>query len=454
MAFNTLKEILTKNMKLSKLLLFIFFIFFLILAPYLILKSQGLIFDFKTFSFKKSGAIFLKIKPEPDLIKLDQKIINKKNNWPNALYFLNEGIFISQLKPKKYQLILEKANYYPWQKNFEVKENIVTSFNPLILIEKTINFKEQDLKIDENLNKIYLIDNQIIDKIIKGDQIVYFQENPNIYISFDSKKKIFYLYDLNNNQLVNLNELFKNLKKQDIYKNQKIEEKEENFLFFYPHPFLKNYLIIQTNLAFYNFALNNSKLELLFFNQSSNKAKILNKNIYVFNENNELVNYQFLLNTKTFEKIFLEKPEKIEFNNFNNEFYFLDQKNNLYQLNKNQQLELLQTNVKDFYFSNNNSYILILLKDNKIKIISLIQKKNWDFNFNFQNIKKIKFTPINEYFFASTEKSVYLCELYEGEENNCYLIKEKIKDFDLKENKIFILTEENKILEFEFENLK
>lgn len=442
-------------MKLSKLLFFFFLVFFLLLAPYLILKSQGLIFDFNTLTFKKSGAIFLKIKPEPDLIKLDQKIINKKNNWPNSLYFLNEGIFISQLKPKKYQLIIEKENYYTWYKNLEVEENIVTAFNPLILIEKNLNFKEQDIEIDKNINEIYLIDNQIIEKIIKGNKIVYYQENPNIYISFDEKKKIFYLYYLNNQKLLNLTELFKNLKKQNIYQNQKEkEEKEENFLFFYPHPFLKNYLIIQTDFAFYNFSLNDSKLEILFFNSGLNKAKILTQNIYVFNENNELINYQFLTNSKNFEKIFLENVSKIDFNNFNNKFYFLNQKNELWQLNKNKEIELLERKVKNFYFTNDNSYILILDNENKIKIYDLAQKKNWQLNFNFQNIKKIKFSPINEYFFILDENKIYLCEIYEGEPTNCYLIKNHVKDFELKQNKIFILTKENKILEFEFENLK
>ncbi|MCK4781945.1 hypothetical protein KAS79_03455 [Candidatus Parcubacteria bacterium] len=116
-------------------ILFLFFagLFFLI-APLLILYSQGYRFDIDEKKIVQTGGFFLKVRPTGVEIYIDSKLQKKTN-------FLFQSVLIQNLIPKKYRIEVKKQGYFSWEKTLETKEKQVTEAKNIILIPKNPNFE-------------------------------------------------------------------------------------------------------------------------------------------------------------------------------------------------------------------------------------------------------------------------------------------------------------------------
>jgi hypothetical protein len=137
---------MTQNWR--KIIFFLLVFIFLILAPTILLYSQGIRFDFEKKRFTFTGAIYLRALPRQVEVLLNGKLIKKTD-------LIFGSARIENLIPKKYLIEVKKEGYFPWKKELEVKEKKVTEATGIILFKTKIKFKKVRMKIKdfENLKK-------------------------------------------------------------------------------------------------------------------------------------------------------------------------------------------------------------------------------------------------------------------------------------------------------------
>ncbi len=125
--------------KRTRTILFYICVFlFLLVSPLIILYSQGYRIDFNPPAegkiLTKTGGFFLKIEPKQTEIYINKNLVKKTD-------FFFGSVLIENLLPKKYDVSIKKDGYQDWEKNLEVKENLVTEAKNIVLIPKNLNFQ-------------------------------------------------------------------------------------------------------------------------------------------------------------------------------------------------------------------------------------------------------------------------------------------------------------------------
>jgi hypothetical protein len=147
-----------------RLLYGFFFLLFFLLAPFIILISEGYQIDWQHFRFQKTGVLFLESKPNnADIYLNDQKVKNQTTAR------------LKNLAPAEYLVTLKKEGYFAWTKKLRVypgnttfaqyirlfKENI---FSEKIITEKIkvfspeINRQMAFIAADASVIKLFLFD--------------------------------------------------------------------------------------------------------------------------------------------------------------------------------------------------------------------------------------------------------------------------------------------------------
>jgi hypothetical protein len=116
------------------ILFYFLLVLFVLIAPLVILYSQGYRFDLETKKITQTGAFYFKVLPKSAEVYIGEKLKKKTD-------FLFGTAFIDNLLPKKYAIKIEKDGYYPWQKSLEVQEKTVTEAKNIVLIPKNPNFE-------------------------------------------------------------------------------------------------------------------------------------------------------------------------------------------------------------------------------------------------------------------------------------------------------------------------
>jgi hypothetical protein len=117
------------------------FLFFLI-APLIILYSQGYRIDINSKKIIKTGGFYFKIWPEGAQIFLDGKFQKKTS-------FISNSAYIDNLKPREYKVEVKKEGFHTWRKNLEIKENLVISFNDIFLIPENPKYTTLTQKVED-----------------------------------------------------------------------------------------------------------------------------------------------------------------------------------------------------------------------------------------------------------------------------------------------------------------
>ena len=127
--------------RIRTILFFICVFSFLIIAPSLILYSQGYRLDFEKRKIVKTGAFYFKIIPRGAKVFVDGKLKKKTD-------FFFGSAFIENLFPKKYFVEIQKPEYQSWKKNLEIKEAQVTEAKNIVLIPEKLDLKllEKEVK--------------------------------------------------------------------------------------------------------------------------------------------------------------------------------------------------------------------------------------------------------------------------------------------------------------------
>ncbi len=152
----------------------IFIVFFVVSSIIVILFAQGYRFDFNSLKIVKTGGIFIKTSTDGAKIYINDKYIESTSG------ILSHSTLISGLAPKNYNVFVYKENYYPWNKTVEVKDEMVTELNSIILFPLEL----KKIKIAELPSQViseFAINNSTIE--IKNDKTKII----NVYNLIDGK---------------------------------------------------------------------------------------------------------------------------------------------------------------------------------------------------------------------------------------------------------------------------
>lgn len=104
-------------------------VLFLITASLLVLYSTGYRYDWQNHKIFKTGALSISTLPKNSNVYLDQMLIATKT-----------PTMIKNLKPKKYELLVAKDEYWPWTKSITIMPARATFFGNITLIKKDSPF--------------------------------------------------------------------------------------------------------------------------------------------------------------------------------------------------------------------------------------------------------------------------------------------------------------------------
>jgi len=139
----------------------LFSLAFVILTPVIVYYSLGYKFDIKSKKFLKTGALSIKTFPRAVTVYLDGKKIDE----------LTPGT-IRELMPHKYNLVLEKEGFYPYNMEIEIKPSLVNNID-VFLIPKIKGVEK--VKFDFNIYGFFLLRQIFTEKIlIFTDKGIYF----------------------------------------------------------------------------------------------------------------------------------------------------------------------------------------------------------------------------------------------------------------------------------------
>ncbi|MBI4993747.1 PEGA domain-containing protein [Candidatus Wolfebacteria bacterium] len=399
---------------------------FIPISVAVIFYSDGWRFDLETFSFKKTGAIYIETIPKDAQIYLDGKEI------PNQAGLIKKGTLISDLLPKNYNLKIKKDGYFDYLKNIKVEESFVGELIDTILILKNLKSEEVFQNKSEKL---------------AGDEIVDL-ENGEMIIK-NSLKNVYYIYNLDEQTLAfNLSDSL------NIYRGKKTEIKKVAI-----HPFDNNRFIIETFGGVYIFDQSRQKLEAIFQNSTSSQLlawNMDNPTIYFVKSESISKNIpkkQIILSlnliTKIESQIFeaattTQKISQIKISDSGSKIAFLDIQNNLFLLDSNlKEAKQIAGNVKNFYFSPNSKKI-VFYDDKKISVYFFEDQYNnfkiksgEIFKFNLKSNESVKnifwykdsYHLIIAYGLPKKISSVDFAEIDNREPQNIFNLIKDISDF-------------------------
>jgi len=112
-----------------KILFWLSVVAFIALIPVVILYALGYRLD-DAWRLQKTGGISINADISGSQIYIDGKLQRTTNLFQN-------GVFVNNLSPGEYDVIVKRENYLDWRKNLEVRSQLVTEARALLVPEET-----------------------------------------------------------------------------------------------------------------------------------------------------------------------------------------------------------------------------------------------------------------------------------------------------------------------------
>jgi len=392
-----------KILRIRKIVFIAFFVIFIIGAVLVGFYSNGWRFDLKSFSFEKTGAIFVETIPRDVNIKVDGKTFKDKSGP------LSSGTLISNLLPETYKIEINKNGFFSWYKNLSVKPTQVSEAINVILIPnnitKDIFFNSQKISdfiigpkeklIFKSNSKLYFNEPKDIPTKLKGDVLVEISNDEAKAIVKNSTANTFYLYDLKSPiSSTTINTIVAKF-------DAKMKIKNINF-----HPFDSKRIIFESDEGLYSLDTDSSKAETIFdANKKPFLWKLIGSKVYFFSAQ-ESGFFNLVFKTKTT----LPLP--------------------LFDLLKTTKVFTISPDGKKIAFIDQNNKLKIYFLDDQIK--GFAQKSGDVIILNLKNssvIKNISWYFDSLHLFVEYTNEVYFTEIDNREPINSYLIDSGLSKF-------------------------
>ena len=169
-------------------------ILFLLIAPVVVLYSQGYRFDFQEKRVTQTGAFYFKVLPENAEIYINGKFKNTTSAFTNSS-------LIKNLVPRTYNVEIKKQGYHIWQKNLEVREKQVAEAKNIVLIPKNPNLNIIDQMPEIEITATSSDQKKVIDFNDHEIWVLFPEKEEKVFITRFSEK-IGDVFWLNNHYLI------------------------------------------------------------------------------------------------------------------------------------------------------------------------------------------------------------------------------------------------------------
>lgn len=228
---------------------------FLVGGVMLIFASQGFSLNIKKGVIEKRGGLFLKFAPSDATLLINGKEKRVREN------FLSQGVFVSNLAPDTYRILLQKEGFVSWEKEMGVHPGMVSSesnirlwpVNP-VFVEQTSSTKTFWITKEGVITKDTKGNLAFGEKILRGTEVEFVDVSDSVIIT--RLESTFFLTNLSSPQeSLNISDLFLSLKERQLYLPGVVPI--EHIM---PHPFNNEKVLITTQTSLY--VLDIKKIEL------------------------------------------------------------------------------------------------------------------------------------------------------------------------------------------------
>lgn len=434
---------------------------FTVIAPVIIMYSQGYRFDVKKMKFLETGGIYVKTMPGDATISIDDDYQNKTSGF-------SRDLLIQNLLPENHNIKIEKEGYYSWTKTLEVKEKKVAEAKYIVLFPNDIPFASisKDVKNfypypDNNKILLLTISNELLSydeekgetqKILSKTQTPY--NISDISFSASSKRALI-------KTSTGLHYLL-NLETSTISLIKSMSSKTQNVIFDSNN---EGYFFYQANNLIYRINADKQTTPKLFKKEKVETFTVIGNDVYSL-ENGILYKDNLLLNTnETLSKEAVETAgNTYELVSMENEIFLIENKQTAYLFNKDTKAfdkkieakaELKYTPFYDrILFAADNELWLLLLKDAETPFFKKAYTTIFISRFS-QNIGDIKWLN-GDYFVYTLDNKVNISEIDNRDHINSFELPQSETSkifFNGNTKKLFLLnkeellTSENKIMQ-------
>lgn len=412
---------------------------FFILGAGVVLYVSGWRLDFKTFGFKKVGAIYVRSFPKDAQIFLDKKPVKNESG------LLQVGTLINGLFPKTYELKLTADGYKPWQENVSVLPALVSEVKYAVLIPKEItsvatgtikNFwlLGNQVAIETQENKLNFADR----KIWEGEIAGWTKDFRDLLI-FNSQTGSWSLLQTDTGKKINVDSILKKTGVQKSKIAKLIIDPENN-----------GDILIQEQKRISILDTGKQSVTLIYKTSGGEVGDVIpaTQSLIVWSEfdakknNSSLTIYDRFLKRnlygspafpgKTMELTWLP-TKKIATLQDNGGLY-------LYNIDKNETTKIAD-DVKTFAFSKDTNF-LATLENSSLEIFSLAESQGYH-RFNLPNVgqaeKVIWYSDNNHLFIVYPDRLAFLDINDSGLRNFITIVNGRFPQYDEKNNQLYFL---------------
>ena len=441
--------------KRTRTVLFILMVLvFAVIAPAIIMYSQGYRFDVKKMKFLETGGIYIKTLPSDAGVTID-------NDYKNRTSGFSKDVLIQNLLPENHNIKIEKENYYSWEKTLEVEEKKVTEAKYIILFPDEMPFAS----IDNDVKNFYPFpdNNRILLLTVSNELLSYDSEKKETQKILSKTQTPYNISDISfsptgKRALIKTStglHYLLNTETSTISLIKSMSSKTQNVVFDSNN---EGSFFYQSNNLIYRINADKQATPRLFKKDTVSAFAINGNDVYSF-ENGLLYKDNILLNTnETLSKEPLEiKGKTYELVAMENEIFLIENKTIVYLFNKETKIFDKKIEAKTelkytpFYerilFAADNELWLLLLKETETPFFSQAYSVVFISRFS-QNIGDIKWLN-GDYFVYTLNNKINISEIDNRDHINSFELPQsgisKIF-FNGNTKKLFLLDEEELIV--------
>lgn len=254
------------NLKRRKLLYYFFALVFLVWGAYLIVSTQGFVFDWERIRLVKTGGIYLKFIPSDAIVSLNGEIVRESPG------ILNRGVLIDDLIPDIYHIAIERKGVTGWEKDLDVSSGIITSASNIRLWNTSLTHEliatATTPYFSPIANATVLKDENghltVYGKELRGDSVFAARHNSTWIVTETENGQLFFTDTQNPESAINLNEIFNSLKMRQLGLPGNVKIRHAQI-----HPFSEEKVVIATEQSIYSIDLKRILIEKMTLSTST-----------------------------------------------------------------------------------------------------------------------------------------------------------------------------------------
>lgn len=444
------------SLRKRKVIYYIFILIFVIWGSYLIMSTQGIVFDWKEMKMVRTGGIYLKFNPSDSLVFINGEKTEKSTG------ILNRGIVFDKLLPRTYHVSVRKDSYTPWEKDLNVEEGLFTAASVIKLWPEIPEKNEIATSTTKNIaivsggivekkddGKLYSFGNEL-----KGSSIFSSREDSNWIITEDKNKTLFFLNTKNPKTAINVREIFDSLRKRQLQTTENSSIQHALI-----HPFSDEKVIVVTEQSIYLLDLKKITVEKMT-SATSTISRVIEKGNEIFGisvsgqvQGTNLL----LLNSFVFDfGIPSLVIDDIKLSESGTKFLFSDKEGKLFLYDRNLNVsKLIAEKIQSFETSPDGTKAIWIDTKKRVSVY-YIEKDDGDLKFEKETISLLEIAPgeINKrtkifwltgfpsFVFFETSGKIMVSEIDpRGNTLNTATLTESLSNIFATKNNIYIIEE-------------